>query len=359
MPELWDTADLMDVTYADEASPPDGFWLGFYPREFRSEKEEIYFDAIMPRDRRLAPFVAPNVQGRVMRSRGRTLKSFAPAYVKPKHVVDPTQVVTRRVGEPISTLGQATMSLEDRWDAAGADNLREEREMIERRWDWMACQAAVYGAVTVAGEDYPTQTVDFGRHASLTYLLTGTAQWDDALSSPLADIKAGRINARERGRSRVSKIIFGSDAWTAFSEHADVMALLDKMKSGAEGTTLDRTGITDEIGAEYVGRIGGPLGSAIEMWIYSNDYEEWNADGTVASVVPYMDPRDVVGIGAGFGGVRAFGAIKDKRAGLHALPMFPMTYDSTNDVSATWTVTQSAPLMVPTNPDNTFRIRAL
>lgn len=79
----------------------------------------------------------------------------------------------------------------------------------------------------------------------------------------------------------------------------------------------------------------------IDLWTYKNEYEDENGD-----VQDFMDPRDVVGVGNNFQGVRAFGAIKDKRS-LEAIPMFPKVWDKDEDPSGTFTMTQSAPLMVP------------
>lgn len=358
MPELWQTAELMEVQFNDQAAPPDGFWLQrFFPRTFVSTAETIYFDQIAPRDRRLAPFVAPNVQGRVMRSQGRTVASFQPAYLKPKHKVDPSKAIMRRPNEPLGGINTGSLSLDARYDAAVADNLRVERELIERRWDWMACMAIRDGAVTVVGEDYPSTTVDFGRHASLTVTLSGGTLWTAAGTSfPLVDIGAARNNAFTRGRAPVNTLIFGVNAWNAFENHATVTPLLDNMRRGSE-SNFNTTGLTDGSPVEYVGQISGPNGAGrLDLWKYSNDYVTLDDFGNETSI-PYIHPGDVIGVGGAIGGVRAFGAIMDKKANLQPLPIFPKMWEE-EDPSATWTMSQSAPLMVPTNPNNTFRIRA-
>src|SRR6202158_3809894 len=142
---------------------PDGFWMNLANRAVTSDREEILFERLDIDNRRLAPFVAPNVQGRVMRAQGFSARSFRPAYVKPKHIVDPTKAISRMFGEPL--LGGMTMA--QRLDAHVANNMRLERESRERRWDWMAARAVIDGSVTVSGDDYPTVTVDFLRDPSL------------------------------------------------------------------------------------------------------------------------------------------------------------------------------------------------
>jgi hypothetical protein len=351
--ELWDTADLLEVTYADDAAPPDGFWLtNFYGRVFTSQAEVIYFDQLPNRDRRLAPFVSPNVQGRVMRHRGTSLASFAPAYVKPKHVVDPSKAIARRPGEPLGGLNTGTLTLNQRYDAAVADNIRVERELIERRWDHMACRATAYGQVVVVGEDYPEVTVDFQRDASLTAVLAGAAQWGGPDATPMSTIGVLRSRAFKAGRASIGRLIFGVDAFNAFAEADEVKRLLDNMRRGSE-SNFNTTGLSEGAPVEYMGQISGPNGAGrLDMYVYSNEYED-----DTGAMVPYIDPGDVIGVGNNLGGVRAFGAIKDKRAGLQSMPIFPKMWEN-EDPSATFTMSQSAPLMVPTNPNNSFRIRA-
>jgi hypothetical protein len=54
-----------------------------------------------------------------------------------------------------------------------------------------------------------------------------------------------------------------------------------------------------------------------------------------------------------FAGVRAFGAILDSKAGLQALPIFAKMWDQ-EDPSVTFVMSQSAPLMVPRDPNGSL-----
>jgi hypothetical protein len=98
--EIFDTLTLMEVLRVQR--PPTTYWLdSFFPRTVTFQTEEILFDTVID-TRRLAPFVAPNVQGRVMREQGYSTKTFRPAYAKPKHVVTPQRAIPRRAGETIT-----------------------------------------------------------------------------------------------------------------------------------------------------------------------------------------------------------------------------------------------------------------
>ena len=345
--QTYETAELLGLIERPQTQP-DNFWLRFFPRVFTSDKESILFDEIPAQDRRLAPFVAPMTQGRIMRQAGFNTKSFKPAYLKPKAALTPDMAVPRMPGEPL--IGQMTQG--QRMDRLVANAVMSHRMMIERRIDWMAAQAIIDGQVTVSGEDYPTQVISFGRHASLTYTLTSTARWNDSAPNPLEDIRVARINAYQRGGYPVRDIIFGINAWTLFTRNADVKALLsNQVRGGSSDFTAANIG--DGLPFQYEGEIVGANGNGrMRLWTYNNFYST-DAEGLVT--VDYMNTNDVVGVGAP-DGVQAFGGIKDVDAGMQALPMFPKNWIE-KDPSALMVLTQSAPLPVPMRPNSTFKIR--
>jgi hypothetical protein len=348
---FYDTATLAEVIRAPENAPQlNSFWLQFFPRVILSETEKIMFDEIDENEYRLAPFVAPNVQGRPVRAKGFVTRSFRPAYVKPKHVVDPTRSITRRAGEAL--LGG--VSRIDRYNAIIADNLRRERRMIENRWEWMACQAIVTGQVVISGEDYPEVTVDFNRDSDLTIVNSGATLWTASTATPIADIQAARLLAFQLSRAPVNTLIFGLDAWAAFlqTNHPDVQALLNMLIRGNE-SLFNASNLNSGEPFAYQGALVGTGGiGRLEMYTYSNFYEG-DADGVG---VPYLDPGTVVGVGGGIQGARCFGAIMDRAAQLQVTDMFPKMWDE-EDPSVTFTMTQSAPLMVPLRPNNSFSIK--
>lgn len=347
--DLYSTATLLGVVRVQPVE--SSYWLeNFYRSQITFDTEEIMFDRVQGQ-RRLAPFVSPVVQGRVMRTRGYETRVFRPAYTKPKHVVDPNRVFARLAGEGIT----GTLSADARWNAAVAENLREERNAIQRLWNWMAAMATIHGEVTIAGEDYPTQVVNFGRDAGLTRILTLTNRWGEADADPLADISDLRTLAFQKSGSPITRLTMGLDAFDLFFADQKVKDLL-KTELGAVPRTSDSQ--LSALGSpgqpfEYRGILQGANGQGrLEIYTYNEQYED--ETGTTQSV---MDSYDVVGTGPGLQGTRCFGAIRDKRAGLQPLPIFPKMWDQ-EDPSVTYTMTQSAPLMVPANPNNSFRIKA-
>lgn len=331
---------------------PDGFWLNLFPRVVTSDREEILFERLDFDNRRLAPFVSPNVQGRIMRRQGYSARSFKPAYVKPKHIIVPTDAIARLAGEPL--LGG--VSMQARFDYHVVNSLRLERESIERRLDWMASKAIIDGVVTVEGDDYPSQTIDFNRDPSLTSTLLTTARWDQlATADPLGDLSTMADRAFYLGNGPITDIVFGANAWKNFIRNSAVLELLSTLRRGATSSF----NVTPVISANFqaMGNIVGSSGSW-NMWRYSNWYNETDSEGNL-TLRQFLDPNDVVGYGGIVEGIQAFGAIMDADADFLAeATIYPKMWREP-DPSAVYTMSQSAPLMVPTNPNNTFKLTVI
>ncbi len=345
--EHYDTTTLVGVIKVQEVVDP--YWLDLaFPRQITFDTEEIQFDQVTS-TRKLAPFVAPTHQGKVQNRKGFSAKSFRPAYIKPKDVLVPGRALTRMAGEAIT----GTLSAGARWNAHLAELLRLQKEEITRRWDWMAARALIDGSVTVSGDDYPTVNVDFGRDADATMTLAGTAQWDDTLANPLGNIETLRTRIQKLSRSGITRLTFGLEAWAEFIEDEKVQALLKNDVRNSPDTNFNA-----RLGAglpyEHRGILSGKGAGSLELYTYSDTYETDN-DGTEAD---YLDPKWVVATGPGIQGVRCFGAIMDSKAGLAPMAMFPKMWPN-EDPSVTYVMTQSAPLMVPAQPNASGVIKAL
>lgn len=334
------THDLIEMVQVFRAPP--SFWLdNFFKRQINFTTRYIDFD-LVDEGKRLAPFVAPSNQGKVIAIDGFTTKRFSPAYIKPKGVVDPEMIMDRQAGEAYT----GTKSLSARRDAVVAFMTRKFKNQIYRRWEWMASQAALYGQVTISGEHYPTTTIDFGRNSNQTVILAGSALWTNSASTPIADIDNMVTNTHTLSGYSTTGVIMGTQAWTAFSNHASVQKLLETRRGS---TSTAETGPGDGGTYTYKGKFGDQ-----DVWVYNELYE----DDTGTSQ-PFMDPRDVFACAAeGFQGVRCFGAILDKQAGYQALDIFAKMWEN-EDPSVEYLLLQSAPLMVPKNPNASWRMRVV
>lgn len=338
--ELWETHTLLDV-YREQDTPPN-YWLDLlFPNEFDSTDEWIDFEKIPRAGRKLAPFVAPMAQGRAIYEDGGKVARFKPAYVKPSDPVTPNRALTRRPG---SLLAPGAVTPAARYDAVKTDILSYHRAAVERRWEWLAAKAAIDGKVTIDGDDYPSKMVDFGRAAGQTIVLGSGSRWGEVGVSIIDNIQSwsDTMHSAEFGGAP-TRITVGTGAWAVMRKDAEVKAELDLTRRGGEVDI--RTGLIGTGEVRYV----GTLGAGLEVYVY-NDY--YVAAG---AVTPFMSPKDVVLTGPNVQGYRCFGAIQDVHAQFQALPIFPRNYIIPGDVAIEQIVTQSAPLMVPVNPNATLK----
>lgn len=354
--ELYDTMTLLGVL--DRQRPDPLFFLQFFPREITFTTEKIMFDELSEDRYVLAPFVAPHVEGRVMAKGGYDTKSFKPAYVKPKHDIDVNQQFSRRAGEALAV---GSLTPQQRYDATIAENFRLERESIDRRINWMAAKAMVEGSVVVEGEDYPRVTVDFGRDGDLTEVLAGTARWGESAATPLTDLYVKMKLARRLSGGRITDVIMGEDAYEKFYVDTDVKELLNtNYRIGGTSADAAILGMADtDKDAELKAVLrGGQSASTTRIWTYAGWFHQRDPDTGVLTEGHYIDPNAVVGVGNRMDGVQTFGAIKDPNAKLRAMRMFPRIVDKKNDDPAKeYTLTQSAPLPIPVEPNNTFKLQ--
>lgn len=343
--DIYTTAELLEISSNIRQSTPS-FWSTFFTRQINFTTEEIFFDKVSADYRKLAPLVVPNVQGKMMKGvQPYTSLSFKPAYIKIKDGIDPNRVIERRAGERLIT---GSLSLQQRKDAAIADVLRYHDTLLANRYEWLAAEALIKGSVTLTGDDYPTTTINFQRHNSLTYTLTGGAAWTQGTATPLVDIRNARINAQNRSGQTIRRLVFGGTAWDLFSARVDLRAEQDR-NFGGKVVEIQRDFDGFE-GQEYMGRYGGMFGgNAMELWVDRSKYVD--ETGTEQF---YMPQNNVVGF-ADIGGIRCFGAIKDFDANLQPLERFQKMWRQ-EDPSGEFILTQSAPLMVPKTPDASFRL---
>ncbi len=342
---VYNTEELLGV-YRD-LEPIQEFWLSFFPGLHTSETERIEWSKITDY-RHLAPLVLPTAQGRPTFRAEENLTSVKPGYLKPKDAVQDASMLVRRAG--LGELGQARpLSPNERYLATIAAVLQKHRSDVERRWEWMAAQAILYGSITLVDDGYPSATVDFNRDAGHTVTLTAGNRWGESGVSIVDDLDGWNDTmADAKFGGPASDIIMGTGAWKVFKADTEVQKLLESDIRNTSGTSLD-LGVGNGDKVQYKGNLSRNL----RVWVYADYYEA--PDGTV---MPYMDNRDVLMIGNNIQGVKAYGAILDKKANFQPLPIFPKMWDE-NDPSATMLMTQSAPLMVPVNPNNTFRARVI
>lgn len=342
-----DMSTMIEVLRVNKA--PLSFFLDqFFKRQINFTTPEIYFDKVYTDDRHMAPFVVPNVQGRVGPMTGYSGVSFRPAYVKPKDIIDPNMVIERQPGE---ALGTGSLSIGQRYDVVRIEMIRKHNLKHKNRQEWMAAKALIDGEITIVGEDYPETLVDFRRDDQLTKILTGNARWSEVTADPLGDLKAMRIMSNDLCGSQIRKVVFGQQAWNFFAKRIDLRELMN-VNYGGQSTQVNLMpdGYADTV--ERMGIIQGLNGTAaIEAYVHTG-----KLINPITGQAEFVLPQNkVVGISDMVGGIRCFGAIKDFDANFESAEIFLKNWRE-KDPSLEFLLSQSAPLMVPKQPDATYSI---
>ncbi len=332
MPDiLFDTATLQGVVRALPL-PKLGFAAKYFQTVVESDDAEIRFD-VEGTDLRMAPFVSPLVAGKLVGDVGFETKTFRPAYIKDKAIFSPQRSLTRRLGEAIG--GEFTQ--QQRLELAIATDLSNKLQRLERRQEWMAVQVLLHGKITVAGDQYPSRVVDFGRASGNTVVKTAGNLWGDAGISPLDDLR----NWSEAADAPITDWYLTPDAYAIFRKSADVKAEMELLR-GTSTLTGDAVLSRDLM---LMGVVAG-----LRIWVIPR-LKVTHENGTTSQIVP---DGTVIGMAdAYFEGVRHYGAIQDVD-NLQPGAYFVKSWTD-QDPSARYVLLQSAPLLVPYRPNSCFR----
>lgn len=334
---IYDTATLVQVVR--NLKRPSQFLLDtFFPNLIEYTTKEFAIDVDAGK-RRLAPFVSPLMQGKPVESRGITTTLFAPAYIKDKRGLDPFRPVMRAIGERIG----GDLTPVEREMANLQYEMEDQVQMIDRRLEWMAASELQTGAVTIAGDGYPTQFVNFQRDASLTVALAAGAKWTAGnVGTPTApgavrpsqNIDAWGAQVLQMSGAVVSDVVFTPSAWNAFLLDYRVVGTI-QFPPG-DGGGVDITGGI-KVGAQYKGVWG-----SYRLWLYN----DWYVDPDSDLQYPMLQDGNVIIASRQMQGVRAFGAIIDPQFAYGALAYAPKSW-LVEDPAQRWLMMQSAPMLVP------------
>lgn len=334
-----DTRTLLGF-YRDVEAPINYFRNLLVDSVVTFDTEYLDFEKITE-NRKLAPLVVPSLQGRpIFTETPVRLSRLKPAYVKPKDPITPERLIKKRPNEDL--FSQNNLSPYQRFLVLVADILKDHRGSVENRLEWLTAQAALYGKVTLSGPDYPERTVDFERDPSHTVTLSGADLWSNP-DAPILDMVQTWISQIRRADfgGPVTRVTVGRNVAGYLNNNKQILAERDLL---VRGTDAKRANVfrKDDY-AELIVTVGG-----LEFWTTSDWYHA--PDGTVQQ---YMPDDGVLLTGPNLNMVECYGAIMDLKAKLQATPVFVKQWDQ-EDPSGTFLMTQSAPLVVPVNPNNSL-----
>lgn len=363
--DIYTPQQLLAVMFDEKQVAPTNHWRNmFFSRTVQSAQEEIMFNEIAAR-RPIAPFMLPNLPGRpIAKKTGETIKSFRPAYTKPKDAIRPGELLTITPGEITRRIPLQTP--EARYNREVVRVLGVHRDAIERNWDYLCARAIIDAAVTISyagdqGVAATTVTLDFGRASGHTVALAAAARWGATDVNPLTSIEAGaKTMAAAAFGGAPDMLILGASAAVPFLASTDIKDLMDTNYRGGEGNSITRGMVVADPMNPFT-RLGtltkGGAGGLLEVFLYSGPSSTFQKDND--EFVNIMDPRDALLVApAARMGVMAFGAIVDADAMMQPIPIFPKMFRQ-DDPSATFIMTQSAPLAIPVYPDATYKMRVV
>lgn len=314
----------------------------FFPNIVESQTEEVDIDVDVGK-RRLAPFVSPLVEGKMVASRTYQTNRFKPAYVKDKRAPDLRKPIRRQIGERI---GGGELTPEERQALNIAYEMEDQIDMVDRRLEWMAAQALTSGKVTVKGEGYPTTVIDFGRAPSLTVTLAGAAKWGQPGISPTKDIDKWAHEILKQSGAVATDIIFTTTSWSHFIADETVSKAIWYPDNGGKGNAIN-VGSQIQRGAVYKGRWGN-----YDLWVYN----DWYIDPDDDQEYPMITDGTVVMSGPDLMGTRAFGLIVDPEFSYAPMPYAPKMWVN-KDPAQLILLMQSAPLVIPSRVNASFSAR--
>src|SRR6185295_17707066 len=142
-----DTTKLVAAIPSILKARPQQFLLSlFFPTIVVSDAAIIEVD-VENGKRRVAPFVNPLVEGKIVDGSGYRTNLIKPAYVKPKAAIAPQDALKRAFGEQLPGF----LSPEERLNMLALQRIEEFIAMIERREEIMAADQLINGQLTIVG----------------------------------------------------------------------------------------------------------------------------------------------------------------------------------------------------------------
>ncbi len=219
--DMFDTRAMTAALDKMGATRPKTFFRDTFFRNVRTfDRKKVDID-VRQGKRSIAAFVSRRAQANVVGNSGYETNTYEPPFISELMEMDFEDLMRRSFGENI----YSPKSPQERI----AEKLREQMitldERFTRREEYMAMEALVNGEITVLNGD----TIDFQRHNDLTVTLEDDDCWDETTGKPIDDSMDWIGLLTEHGGITPELTIFGTEAFKAFLNNAQVKELLDKL----------------------------------------------------------------------------------------------------------------------------------
>ncbi len=359
--ELWQRSRLLGVMR--DVKREDWYFGQFFPdsNTFLSDEDYIDFEKLPIHSRKLAPYVLPKGRGLSVYDDSARAYRFRPANVVVEESVDDDKGLVMLAGIDASML-HPELNLRDpmvRRTLLKAAMTEQAMLAIRRRWEHQRARSIIDGYLDITYLSGETYHVDFQRNAGHTEILTAGNRFGDSGVSILDTIQRilDTMNNAEFGGVPV-RITMGGGAWSIVRRDAEIAKAMDAFRV-YNVVTIERGIVSGGPNGGKVFKVGeipvgGNSGQAIELWVNNETYTQNGVQ------VRYVGTNEVVFTSTpeAIMGVSAFGRIKDIDAKFQAIPIFPKNFVTGERVKVENMSFESAPLMVPINPNATYKLTA-
>lgn len=310
--------------------PQDFLWKTFFREENKSQSEFVQIDKYK-HSRKLATFVAPVLQGKLVEKKGFFSDILKPPYIKEKKVTQSYNLLRRQPGQnpyqPIKSPRAIAM------EELGKDTA-ELKDRVHRRIEAMCAEILLTGKLVVQGEGIDL-AYDYQMPADNIWSVTNTkipVSWATTTADILTDIEdAAELVKQNTGRVPDTTIL-GRNLYKHFRSNEDLRQLLDIRRIVSGEMVLSSL----PKGMHYLGSI-----AEMNYWVYVDYYED-----DAGNLINVFDPDSAIVTSTDLRASIEYGAIQDLEFP-QQLPadMFLKTWIE-NDPSAQFLLLQSAPLPV-------------
>lgn len=290
-----DTATLL-AAYKEQKAPNRFLQSRYFPDGTVFTTSQVLVE-YKDGNQKIAPFVSPEIGGKVVRRKGYVANAYKPAFIAPKRALTIDNLTEKGFGEAL--YGELTPA--ERALQITADDLTEMDEMIVRRHEQMCAQVLQENALTMNhyGDDnnlVDTKKIEYFEGTNQA-VYTPSANWGSAGADILGDIAAVAQELAKRGLP-ATDVILGTAAADAFLNDEKIQKLLDNRNYNI-GVVDPTEGFPEAV---FLGQINCK-GYKLNFIQYAATYEA--EDGTTT---PYIDPKVAI-VTAPACGVTNYGAI--------------------------------------------------
>jgi hypothetical protein len=294
--DITNTAALL-AAFKREKAPTTFLQQRYFPVGTSFATDEVLVE-YKDGNKKLAPFVAPEIGGKVVKRDGYEIKAYKPAFIAPKRPLTIDTLKKKGFGEAYYN----QLTPEERALKITVDDLVEMNDMITRREEAMCAEVMQTNALSMKhyGDDntlYETKNIAFYTGAANPATYNITYSWDSANADIIGDV-AAMANINSKAGLPATDVVMGANAADAFLNNAKIQALLDN-----RNYNIGAIDPTEQYPEATLLAVLNCKGHKINFIQYIGSYEN-----DLGVDTPYIDPNKIV-LGAPNAGMINYGAI--------------------------------------------------